>query len=143
MENKGRPFEPGNKFGRGRPRGSRNKNSFPAMQLLDSHAEPLMRRALVEALKGDVPLLRTLLGYVVARRQEAPLKTGPLPAHTAEELDQSSESVFQAVATGRITPQEARELSSVIECRRRVIETRDLDTRLRAVEQATAKSDLG
>lgn len=138
----GRPFEPGNKFGRGRPRGSRNKRSLLAQQLLDSHAESVVRKALVDAMKGDAQLLRTFLGHILPRRRDVPLKTGPLPVHTAEELAQSSEAVLQRAASGQITLQEAQELSALIEDRRRVIETRDFDARLRAVEEAMVKPEL-
>jgi hypothetical protein len=133
----GRPFEPGNKFGRGRPRGSRNKRSLLAQQLLESHAEPVVRKALVEALRGDTPLLRTMLSYILPRRRDVTMKTGPLPVHTAEELAQSSEAVFQRAVSGQITLPEAHQLMDLIESQRRVMETRDLDARLRAVEKAT------
>lgn len=138
----GRPFEPGNKFGRGRPRGSRNKRSLLALQLLDSHAESVVRKALVDAMKGDAQLLRAFLGHILPRRRDAPVKTGPLPVHTAEELAQSSEAVFQRAVSGQITLQEAQEFSALLEDRRRVMETRDLDARLRALEEATAKPEL-
>src|SRR5580693_10072181 len=138
----GRPFEPGNKFGRGRPRGSRNKRSLLALQLLDSHAESVVRKALVDAMKGDAQLLRALLGHILPRRRDAPVKTGPLPVHTAEELAQSSEAVFERAVSGQITLQEAQEFSALIEDRRRVMETRDLDARLRALEEAPAKPEL-
>jgi len=134
---RGRPFEAGNKFGGGRPRGSRNKRSLLAQQLLDSHAESVVRKALVDAMKGDAQLLRTFLGYILPRRRDAPLKTGPLPVHTAEELAQSSEAVLQGAASGQITLQEAHALSALMEGRRRVLETRDLEARLRALEDAT------
>jgi hypothetical protein len=49
---RGRPFEAGNKFGGGRPRGSRNKRSLLAQQLLDSHGEAVVGRALVVAVSG-------------------------------------------------------------------------------------------
>jgi hypothetical protein len=137
MVKKGRPFEPGNKFGRGRPRGSRNKRSLLAEQLLESHAEPVVRKALVEALRGDTPLLRTMLSYILPRRRDVTVKTGPLPVHTVEELAQSSEEVFQRAVSGQITLPEAHELMDLIESQRRVIETRDLEARLRAVEKAT------
>lgn len=137
MVKRGRPFEPGNQYGCGRPRGSRNKRGLQAQQLLESHAESVVRRALVEAMKGDASLLRTLLSHILPRRRDAPVKTGPLPVATVEELAQSSEAVFQRVASGQITLQEAHELSALIESRRRVIETRDLDVRLRALEEAT------
>jgi hypothetical protein len=136
MVKNGRPFEPGNQFGRGRPRGSRNKRSLVAQQLLDSHADPVMRKALVQAIKGDSSLLRMFLGHLLGPRREAPVKTGPLPVHTAEELAQTSESVFQRLACGKITVQEARELSALFESRRRVIETRDLEKRMRVLEES-------
>jgi hypothetical protein len=59
------------------------------------------------------------------------------PVATVEELAKSSEAVFQKVVSGQITLQDAHELSALIESRRRVIETRDLDARLRALEEAT------
>ena len=65
------------------------------------------------------------------------MKTGPLPVHTAEDLAQSSEAVFQRVVSGQITLPEALALTEMMERRRRVMETRDLDARLRAVEKAT------
>jgi hypothetical protein len=139
MEKKGRPFAPGNKFGRGRPRGSRNKRSLLGQELLDSHGEAIVGRALVVAGKGDVAMLRALLPYIVSRRRDAPVKTGPLPVHTAEELAQSSEAVIQGAASGQITLQQAQALAALIEGRRRVMETRDLEARLRALEEANAR----
>jgi hypothetical protein len=136
MVKKGRPFEPGNQFGCGRPRGSRNKKSLAAQKLLDGHAESVVRKALVEAMKGDAPLLRALLGHILPRRKDAPVKTGPLPVHTAEELAQSSEAVFERLACGQITVQEAHELSALLEARRRVMETQDIEARLRTLEAA-------
>ena len=98
----GRPFEPGNKLGRGRPRGSRNKNSLLTRELLDRHGEALVRKAVVQALKGDVPMLRTLLAHILPRRTDPPVKTGPLPMGTAEEISQSSQAVLQQVASGKM-----------------------------------------
>jgi hypothetical protein len=53
MEKRGRPFEVGNKLGRGRPRGSRNKRTLAVQELLNGHTEGLVRKALVMALQGD------------------------------------------------------------------------------------------
>lgn len=50
---RGKPFQLGNNSGRGRPKGSQNKASFRAQELLNEHAEPVMRKCLVEALKGN------------------------------------------------------------------------------------------
>ena len=39
---RGRPFQPGNNLGRGRPKGSRNRKTLLAEELLDSHAEAVL-----------------------------------------------------------------------------------------------------
>jgi hypothetical protein len=67
------------------------------------------------------------------------VKIGALPVHTAEELAQSSEVVLHRAASGQITLQEAQDLSALIEGRRLVIETRDLDGRIRVLEEAPPK----
>jgi hypothetical protein len=103
MVKRGRPFEPGNKVGGGRPRGSRNKRGLLAQQLLDSHEEAVIRKALLLALQGDVSILRTLVGHILPRRGDPPVKTGPLPMGTVEELAQTSEAVLKRVASGQIT----------------------------------------
>ena len=88
---RGRPFEPGNKFGRGRPRGSRNKKTLMAQQLLDEHAESILRKAMVKGLQGDSPMLQALLSYILPRPKDTPFKTELLRTATAKELSQSYE----------------------------------------------------
>ena len=46
MAKRGRPFEAGNKFGRGRPLGSRNKKTRLIEELLDENSESLLHKAL-------------------------------------------------------------------------------------------------
>jgi hypothetical protein len=138
MEKRGRPFEAGNQFGRGRPRGSRNKRTLLAQELLDEHAEPLVRKALLDALKGDKALMRTLLSYILPRQRGLPQKMAPLAMGTTEELSQSSEAILTEVRAGEITIQDARVMFQLFETRRRVIETQEFDARLRAAEQSNA-----
>lgn len=134
---RGRPFEPGNKFSRGRPRGSRNKRSARGQQLLDQYGEAIMQKALAEAIKGDVPLLRTFVSFLLGRPGDRPLQTGPLPMGSLEELSKSSEKVLQKVASGKLSPGEARNLIDLIERRRSVLETVELEKQMRALEQLT------
>jgi hypothetical protein len=60
MAKRGRPFEAGNKFGRGRPLGSRNKKTRLIEELLDENSESLLHKALDLAQQGNVPVLRLL-----------------------------------------------------------------------------------
>jgi hypothetical protein len=135
MATRGRPFETGNKFGRGRPRGSRNKTTKVAQELLNSHAEPIVRKALLMALQGEPPILRAVLDRILPVRRETPVQLGPLPMATIADLFKASETVLKKVASGRLTITEAQGVAGLIEGRRKVIETDDIDKRLRAVEE--------
>jgi hypothetical protein len=123
---RGRPFEPGNQLGRGRPKGSRNKRSLIAKQLLDEHSAPIMHKALVLALQGDGPLLRTLLGYIMPRPKDLPCETGPLPMATIEELSQTFNTTLKRVASGRITLSQSREIFDWIGLCARIRKTAEL-----------------
>src|SRR6266699_188846 len=57
---RGKPFEPGNKMGKGRPPGSRNQRTVFS-QMMDSHGEALIKQCQVLALKGDPTALRLCL----------------------------------------------------------------------------------
>jgi hypothetical protein len=103
MSPRGRPFQQGNSFGMGPPRGSRNKTTAQARQLLDKYAEPVMRTAIAEALKGNTTMIRLVLERVLPSRREAPVTLGTLPTATAEEVSKVSEAVLRKVASGKLT----------------------------------------
>jgi hypothetical protein len=138
---RGRPFEPGNKLGRGRPRGSQNRRNTRGQQLLDQYSETIMQKALAEAIKGDVSLLRTFLSFLLRRPGDRPIQTGPLPMGSLDELAKSSAKVLQKVTSGKLSPGEARNLTDLIEDRRRVLETEELEKRVRALEQLPESED--
>lgn len=135
MNRTGRPFEPGNHFGHGRPRGSRNKRTQLAQQMLDDNAGHLMRKVLLQALQGDPATLRMLVGYILPRHRDTPVNIGPLPMGTIDELAQASATVLQKTASGEITPGDAQTISGLIEAHRKVLEAQQLDHRLRAMEE--------
>jgi len=138
---RGRPFEPGNKLSRGRPRGSRNKRSARIQQLLEQYGEAIMQTALVQAIKGDRSLLRTFLFFLLRRPGDRPIQTGPLPMGSLEELSKSSEKVLQKVASGKLSPGEARNLIDLMKDHRLVLETEELEKRMRALEQLPESED--
>jgi len=138
---KGRPFQPGNQFGRGRPRGSRNKRSLIAQELLESHAEAVTRQALVLALKGDPPMIKFLLSLIHPRRKDLPPKTGSLPMHNIAELSQASEKLIKKVTSGKVSISDALGLANLMERRRHIIETEDHEKRIQAVEQRAVEKE--
>jgi len=132
---RGRPFEAGNKFGRGRPRGSGNKISAAAQELFTDHSVALTRKCLVMALQGDKTMMQISMDRAVPVRRDQPVKIGSLPMGTAAEIAKASETIAQKVAAGRITVQQGLGFAGLIETRRRAIETQELAERLSRLEQ--------
>ena len=131
---RGKPFEPGNKIGRGRPRGSRNKATVLAQELLDSYSEPLIRRCIMMAMQGDASAMRLCIDRILPTRRELPVKIGKLPTRTAEDLVKASETVTQKVTAGELTLGQGQAFAEVFDRRREVILTHDIDQRVRAME---------
>jgi hypothetical protein len=138
---RGRPFEPGNQLSRGRPRGSRNKRSWRSQQLLEEYGEAIVHKALVLALQGDPPLLRTFLAYLLRRPEDRPVETGPLQIGNAEELSKTLENVLMKVASGKLNLGQAQGVATLLEGRRRVLETEELEKRVRVLEQLPESED--
>jgi hypothetical protein len=105
--------------------------------LLDSHTEAIVSQALALAEKGDAQVLRILLGHILPRRRELPLKTGPLPMGTAAELSQVSQRLMNKVTSGQIGLRDAKGIADLLEQRRQILETENLEKRVRAIEQKT------
>ena len=132
---RGRPFESGNHFGRGRPKGSRNKKSANIQKLLDDHAEAVLNKGLELAEKGDTSMIRFLLQYALANRQELPIQFGPLPMGDAAQLSASSQKLMERAMAGKISLGHAKALADLMEQRRQMIKTEDHEMRLRAIEK--------
>lgn len=130
---RGRPFEPGNKFGRGRPKGSPNKKKQSAERIFDQNALAIMALA-INTAREDRQMLRTLLGQVGRRMGDRRVKLGNFPMKSLTDLDQTSEMTLKHVAAGKLSIGEGMDVCSMIEVRRRVLMDVDIERRLRAVE---------
>jgi hypothetical protein len=131
---RGRPFQPGNKYGRGRPPGSRNKVARVCQDTLDSHAEPLTKKCLHMAFLGNTTAMRLCMERLMPARRHRTLQFKMPSIKTIADLTTASESVLSGVARGQLTPAEGQAVSLMLEGRRRMLETQELDQRISALE---------
>jgi hypothetical protein len=131
---RGRPFQPGNKYGRGRPPGSRNKVARACQDTLDSHAETLTKKCLHMAFQGNTTAMRLCMERLMPARRHRTLQFKMPPVRTMADVATASESVLSGVARGQLTPAEGQAFSLMLEGRRRMIETQELDQRIRTLE---------
>jgi len=70
------------------------------------------------------------------RPQDPAVKIGRLPLSTIEELLQAQEIVMKKLASGEITCSQAQQIDAMLETRRRLMETQELERRVQGLEQA-------
>ncbi len=136
---RGKPFAPGNRIGRGRPKGSPNKAKppdNPGTALLEESREALIRKCIAMAKQGDLAAMRICLDQVSpARRRQCVSIDLPRKMRTAEDVNQAADRVTQAIRRGNITPAEGYTMMKVLESRSRVMANVDLEKRLEKLEK--------
>ena len=133
---RGRPFPPGSPGGPGRPKGSRNRTTR-AQKMLDEHAEAIVRKCVIQAMKGDPTALRLCMERVVPVHRDPYVKLKLPRTKTAQDVAEASERVVQDLAAGRITPTEGEKVITVLMQRLRTIEGVELETRIERLEEDT------
>jgi hypothetical protein len=135
---RGRPFQPGNP---GRPRGSKNKTTQFVEQLAEGQAEQIIQKALQLALAGDVSCLRMVLDRIWPPRKAQPINVTMPPINSSQDALDAITAIFKALGEGRLTPDEITALSSVVGRSIQVIELKDIERRIAALEEARDKRD--
>lgn len=129
------PFQPGVSGNpAGRPRGSRNKSLRLVESLLDDGAAEVVQAVLHAARNGDVAACRVVLERVLPVMREKPIELLLPPTKTAQGISDAAECVVEAVADGSISIGEGKSLMTILETRRKALETVELETRIAALE---------
>jgi len=105
-----------------------------AQELLSNHAEPIVRKLLLMALQGDMKALQLCIDRIVPVLRELPIKLGALPMRTLADLDKTSEQLWNKIAAGQLTAAQGHALVELIDYRRRVIETVELEKGMSLLE---------
>ena len=87
------------------------------------------------ALGGDPAALRLCLDRLIAPHRERLVPLALPPMRKPADLADAMEAIAAAVARGLLAPAEAAELAKVVDTFANAIETRDFDSRLRALEE--------
>ena len=106
MKPRGRPFEPGNKMGRGRPKGSRNKSMSAEQQLLEQWRLPMIAQCIRKASEGHFPSLRLYISLYKSLPHKRSIRSGNM--QSAEDLLKVGEATMQQMDRGEITVVEAK-----------------------------------
>lgn len=138
---RGRPFPPGNKLGRGRPKGSPNKASEPGEDLLKEYAPHVVRKCLALAMQGDRSAMRLCMDRISAARRDLLIRMNLPKIGTAQDVDKAAEKVTQGIGRGMITPTDGEKLMNILEIRSKIIETAQMERRIAKLEESMADAN--
>jgi phage tail sheath gpL-like len=130
---RGKPFAQGNP---GKPKGARHRTTIVAEKLMQDDADAIVQAVIEKAKAGDMVAARIVLDRIVPIRKGAVVQIALPAAKTAEDVSMALATLIQAMADGEVTPDEAATIGSVLEIRRRAIETLEFDERLKKLEEA-------
>jgi hypothetical protein len=130
-------FQSGNRHGRGRPSGSRNKASIALDKMLADDGTDVVRAVLTAAKGGDMQAARLVLDRVVPVRKGRSVQLDLPTIESATDVLAALSLTVAAMAEGEITPDEAAVVAGVLETKRKAIETVELEARLARLEQQT------
>src|SRR5947209_2716135 len=119
---RGRPFQEGNQFGRGRPKGSRNQPKTGGQPILNEYAEHLIRKLIAMALQGDARAMRLCMERISPARRDTYMRMNLPAIATARDVHTAAEKVTRSMRRGTITMEEAVKMMNILESRSRVIE---------------------
>ena len=120
----------------GRPRGSRNRSTVLLESMLEGEAQPLARKVIELAKKGDMQAMRLCLDRILPPRKDRLIDLSLPPVENPAQLSAALSTVIEAVGAGRLTPSEGEILANILAVKSKFISDRDLEMRLEQLEQA-------
>ena len=118
----------------GKKPGTRHRATRLAETLLDGEAVELVKKCVEMAIDGDSAAMRICMDRLVPPRKSRPINIDLPDVSTGGGVSEAQAVVVQAVGEGEITPDEGQVLSTILEARRKSIETADIEARLEKLE---------
>ena len=125
---RGRPFEPGNTFGRGRPKGSQNKSTSPGHRLLLQSEIQLHLKNIAEGLRTDTKSRHWCLDELAELRRVPPraakFKLPPIKTH--EDVANAVDVILNAVLNRKLSATDGQAVVAILAEKTKMIETQNL-----------------
>jgi hypothetical protein len=120
----------------GRPKGSLNKATILAQELIDNEGELIVRKALELAKSGDGTALRIVMDRLIPPRRDRHVTINLPEISNASDAASAMAAVINEVASGSITAAEAEGLSKLIGDYSKILEVSQIEERLKRLEEA-------
>lgn len=120
---------------KGRPPGSRNKATLAVESMLDGECEAITKKCLEMAKAGNPAAMRMVMDRIAPPRKARPILLELPYIQTASDLLDAYDAIIEAMAQGELTPDELGQELSLIDAKRKIIETVLLAERVEKIEE--------
>ncbi|WDP92303.1 MAG: hypothetical protein HUN04_22295 [Desulfobacter sp.] len=137
-ESKNRPhrFHKKNKFGKGRPKGSKNKCTIAAENIFEEESGAIARQAVDMALNGHPQMIKLIMERTVSIKKSSAIKLDGMPKiDSVESAGKAAEFILQSIATGRVSPLEGEILSRVLDKRLHSLQITEIEQELKMIKE--------
>jgi len=107
--------------------------------LLEGEGEALTRKAIELAKDGDMQALRLCMDRLAPPRKDSPVAFDLPEMKTLNDAVPAMGALVKAVGQGDLTPTEAAELTKMVQAFAKIIETAELEERVRTLEETINK----
>ena len=136
---RGKPFEPGNRHGQGRPLGSRNKRLL-LQEFLEEYGQPVVHRIVKKAADGDRTAMKLVMDRLLPVAQEDRMAIELPELRTSSDLTAASAAVIEALAKGEITVEQSRAMAELLQAHRSLFVSEEMERRVASLEQSRSTS---
>ena len=119
---------------KGKPKGVRHTATQISYALMEGNLEEVLATVIERAKGGDMTACKMVLDKVLPNTKDRPIALEMPLINDLKDVGNAQAEILQAVANGSITPNEGERVASIIEARRRSIETIDLEVRISQLE---------
>ena len=119
---------------KGKPKGVRHTATQISYALMEGNLEEVLATVIERAKGGDMTACKMVLDKVLPNTKDRPIALEMPLINDLKDVGNAQAEILQAVANGSITPNEGERVASIIEARRRSIETIELEVRISQLE---------
>ena len=120
---------------KGKPKGARHKTTELAYAMMEGGLEAVLEQVVERAKSGDMLACRMIIDKIIPTKKDRAVAIELSPITTLGGVGRAQSEILQAVVGGDITPNEGERIASIVEARRRVIETLELEERIANLER--------
>ena len=119
---------------KGKPKGVRHTATQVSYALMEGNLEDVLATVIERAKSGDIAACKMVLDKVLPNTKDRLIALEIPLINDLNDVGNAQAEILQAVANGSITPNEGERVASIIEARRRSIESIDLEMRISQLE---------